>query len=108
MSDVSPNYKDRVGTMRWLGGFFWLLAVMSLFMFVHQLRIPGSLGALTKVGLLQTSSRVVQLVIFGWGLVQARRWARALLLIYSWFRFGISILTTPAMYWLMTHYTAAN
>ncbi|MGA3265983.1 MAG: hypothetical protein ABSE16_04080 [Verrucomicrobiota bacterium] len=103
----APDYKDRSGGLVVFGVLTILLGVVSgmmvPFMLLGQLmnaRNPGGPGAsLTMLlpVLLMYAGMAAILIWLGIGSIKARRWARALLLIFAWSWLIIGVITMAAM-----------
>jgi hypothetical protein len=98
------GFKDQGRTMVILGGLLWLIGVCGFFLFERrlpqQMALIGAPASALRFGALIGA---LEFFVVGWGLMNARRWARAILLCYAWLRLGLSIAMTPVMFWFAIH-----
>jgi hypothetical protein len=112
-----PNYKDRSGALVFFGILTMLLGCISLLL-IPLMLLGRAAATMNHAGnQLPASSLVPAMAIYGvlgaalvWmgvGTIRARRWARALMLVFSWSWLIMGILTTAIMVRVMPSTMAA-
>jgi hypothetical protein len=103
-------YRDRRTGLILFGIAQIVLGVLSLLMValvvIGQVMLSHSTGTPMAVrwiipSILTYVLLAIALIWIGIGSIQCRRWARSLLLVFSWFWLGMGVLMVPMMAWLL-------